>query len=84
MLGDGADRVDLWFDPQCPHCRTLDLQQRATLDEWAHGARTRLISHPMTFLDRTSQSTKYYTRAATVLIAAGSESRTSATTLADT
>lgn len=29
MLGDGADRVDLWFDPQCPCRRRFHLQQRA-------------------------------------------------------
>ncbi|MEK6310898.1 MAG: DsbA family protein [Curtobacterium sp.] len=68
-LGTGDNVVEVWFDPRCPYCKSFHEAQGDAMRDWATGDDTRLVLHPMTFLDRASAGTRYSSRAATALIA---------------
>ena len=66
-VGDGAKKVDIWFDAMCPVCGAFEKANgddaRGAVDD---GSIT-LRLHPLTFLDAASNGTGYSTRAAAAL-----------------
>nr|WP_179605762.1 thioredoxin domain-containing protein [Leifsonia shinshuensis] len=65
--GNGAKKVDLWFDAMCPVCGAFEKTNGATLANAVKDGSITLRLHPLTFLDRESNGTGYSTRAAAAL-----------------
>ena len=67
--GNGAKKVDLWFDAMCPVCGAFEKANGATLASAVDDGSITLRLHPLTFLDAASNGTGYSTRAAAALTA---------------
>ena len=65
--GNGAKKVDLWFDAMCPVCGAFEKANGATLANAVDDGSITLRLHPLTFLDAASNGTGYSTRAAAAL-----------------
>lgn len=65
--GNGAKKVDLWFDAMCPVCGAFEKTNGATLANAVDDGAITLRLHPLTFLDAASNGTGYSTRAAAAL-----------------
>ncbi|WP_431247585.1 DsbA family protein [Leifsonia xyli] len=66
-VGDGAKKVDIWFDAMCPVCGAFEQTNGATLANAVDDGSITLRLHPLTFLDAVSNGTGYSTRAAAAL-----------------
>jgi len=66
-VGDGAKKVDIWFDAMCPVCGAFEQANGATLAGAVDDGSITLRLHPLTFLDAASNGTGYSTRAAAAL-----------------
>jgi protein-disulfide isomerase len=62
-VGDGPVRVDAYEDFFCPYCRKFEQRSGPALDRLLADGRITLVYHPVAFLDRFSQGTRYATRA---------------------
>jgi len=65
--GDGAKKVDIWFDAMCPVCGAFEKANGDTLAKAVDSGDITLRLHPLTFLDAVSNGTGYSTRAAAAL-----------------
>jgi len=66
-VGDGAKKVDVWFDAMCPICGAFEKANGATISAAVDDGSITLRLHPLTFLDAASNGTGYSTRAAAAL-----------------
>ncbi|MBW8870625.1 MAG: thioredoxin domain-containing protein, partial [Leifsonia sp.] len=66
-VGDGAKKVDVWFDAMCPVCGAFEQTNGDTFDSAVEDGSITLRLHPLTFLDAASNGTGYSTRAAAAL-----------------
>ena len=66
-VGDGAKKVDIWFDAMCPICGAFEKANGATISGAVDDGSITLRLHPLTFLDAASNGTGYSTRAAAAL-----------------
>ena len=64
----GADtavpRLDLYIDLMCPFCKKFEETNSADIDALREAGTIAVYYHPISILDRSSQGTKYSTRAA--------------------
>lgn len=67
QVGGGATVVDVYFDPMCPICGVFDKTNGTQLASLVDAGTITLRLHPMTFLDRASQGTRYSSRADSAL-----------------
>jgi len=66
-VGDGAKKVDIWFDAMCPVCGAFEKANGETIAHAVGSGDITLRLHPLTFLDAVSNGTGYSTRAAAAL-----------------
>lgn len=66
-VGDGAKKVDIWFDAMCPVCGAFEQANGKALASAVDEGSITLRLHPLTFLDALSNGTGYSTRAAAAL-----------------
>ncbi|QTX04611.1 DsbA family protein [Agromyces archimandritae] len=69
VIGDGDTRVDLFLDPACPHCAYFEEAAGEGLAELAASGAISYAIHPLTFLDRGSDSA-YSSRASSAMTCA--------------
>ncbi len=60
--------LQIFFDLQCPYCAMFDKANSADLDALAKEPGVTVVYQPLTFLDPSSQGTRYSTRAANALM----------------
>lgn len=65
--GDGAKKVDIWFDAMCPVCGAFEQTNGDAIASAVDDGSITLRLHPLTFLDAASNGTGYSTRAAAAL-----------------
>ncbi|HEY4279975.1 MAG TPA: thioredoxin domain-containing protein [Conexibacter sp.] len=63
VLGTGPVRIDAYIDFMCPYCRRFEARSGPTLDRLVAEGKVTLVYHPVGFLNRFSQGTRYSTRA---------------------
>jgi len=61
---EGATRVDVYLDFMCPYCGVFEELNARTLTERSEAGEVNLYYHPLSFLDRYSNGTKFSTRSA--------------------
>ena len=66
--GDGDTVVQLYFDMQCPVCKSFDTVNSADLQALAEEPGITVVYQPLSFLDSYSQGTRYSNRAANALM----------------
>ncbi|RMI08952.1 DsbA family protein [Cellulomonas triticagri] len=66
VAGEGDVRVDVYYDPACPWCRTLELQEGVALRALVADGGVTLVHRPLAFLDARWGGT-YSTRAVNAL-----------------
>lgn len=64
---DAPVTVEIYFDYMCPACGQLEAVNGAELDRLVEDGTANVLLRPISFLDRTSNGTKYSTRAANAL-----------------
>lgn len=62
-VGTGTTTVDVYFDPMCPICGAFEKANGTKLAQLTETDAITLRLHPMNFLDRSSQGSKYSSRA---------------------
>jgi len=62
--GTGVPRLDLYFDLMCPVCNQFEQINSADIDSMREAGTIAVYYHPISILDRSSNGTKYSTRAA--------------------
>ena len=60
--------IDVYQDYMCPYCGDFDRANAADLAALAASGQAQIRLHPMNFLDKASQGSKYSTRAANALV----------------
>ncbi len=68
VAGDGDTVLSIYFDLQCPGCRSFDDVNAADLKALASEPGITVMYQPLAFLDRYSQGTFYSSRAANALM----------------
>lgn len=66
-VGTGKTTVDTYIDPMCPYCGEFEQANGRTLGKLVNAGTITLRVHPLNFLDRSSQGTKYSSRAGSAL-----------------
>jgi protein-disulfide isomerase len=66
--GDGDTVVQLYFDMQCPVCKSFDAVNSGDLQALSQEAGVTVVYQPLSFLDTYSQGTHYSNRAANALM----------------
>ncbi|MFI6074022.1 DsbA family protein [Actinoplanes sp. NPDC051343] len=74
-VGDGPVTVDLYEDFMCPICHEFENQTGATIKQLVQQHKITMRYHTVSILDRSSNGTKYSTRAAGAAAAAGVEGK---------
>jgi protein-disulfide isomerase len=64
----GGTVLQIFFDPQCPYCAQFDKANAADLDALAKEPGVTVVYQPLSFLDTSSQGTRYSSRAANALM----------------
>ena len=68
VVGDGAVDIQLWSDPSCPHCMSLDEAIGDQLADFVSDGTVTWTLHPMTYVSaKRGDTTDYSTRAAALL-----------------
>ncbi|QAY73917.1 hypothetical protein ET445_11765 [Agromyces protaetiae] len=67
VVGDGDIDVRLWFDPRCPVCGHFEEAAGERIAALVDDGTITYSLHPMNFLDRASQGTRYSSRAGSAL-----------------
>lgn len=71
VVGDGAVDIELWSDPSCPHCMSLDEAIGDDLAAFVADGTATWTLHPMTYVSaKRGDVTDYSTRAAALLLGA--------------
>lgn len=71
VVGDGAVDIQLWSDPSCPHCMSLDAAIGDDLAAFVADGTATWTLHPMTYVSaKRGDTTDYSTRAAALLLGA--------------
>ncbi|NYD65900.1 DsbA family protein [Agromyces atrinae] len=78
VVGNGSTPVSVYLDPACPHCASLEDAAGETLAELATTGDIRYSIHPLTFMDRNSDS-MYSSRAASAMTCVAVEASSSLT-----
>ncbi len=69
VVGDGGVDIQLWSDPSCPHCMTLDAAIGEDLAAFVADGTATWTLHPMTYVStKRGDTTDYSTRAAALLL----------------
>ena len=69
VVGDGAVDIQLWSDPSCPHCMSLDEAIGDDLAAFVGDGTATWTLHPMTYVSaKRGDVTDYSTRAAALLL----------------
>ncbi|HEY7223201.1 MAG TPA: thioredoxin domain-containing protein [Micromonosporaceae bacterium] len=75
VAGSGRATVEVYYDPMCTQCRTVDRQTRPMLDQLVAQNRIRLVWHPLGLLDGRTDPAGYSTRAANALACAADDGK---------
>jgi len=67
IVGDGTDTLDTYIDFMCPICNQFEQSYGQTIAGLVDDGTITLNIHPISILDRSSQGTKYSTRAASAM-----------------
>lgn len=79
VVGDGAVDIQLWSDPSCPHCMSLDEAIGDDLATFVADGTATWTLHPMTYVSaKRGDTTDYSTRAAALLLGAAAAGETDA------
>ena len=83
VIGSGPVRIDVYEDFMCPVCKQFERASAATIAARVDSGKATVAYHPVAFLDRMSEGTRYSTRAAAIsgCAAAGGKYREFATAL---
>ena len=79
VVGDGAVDIQLWSDPSCPHCMSLDEAIGDQLADFVSDGTVTWTLHPMTYVSaKRGDTTDYSTRAAALLFGVAAAGETDA------
>lgn len=67
-VGTGKITVDAFVDPMCPYCGEFEKANGSQLASLVNDSTITLRIHPLTFLDKSSQGSKYSSRASASLV----------------
>lgn len=68
-FGSGTHIVDVYVDFMCSHCKTFEEAEGEALQRLVSDGTITLRVHPLTFMDRVSQGSRFSSRAASAMYA---------------
>lgn len=63
QVGEGPDKVELWYDYNCPHCQDFEAANSQTIGDLVTDGSINYLIYPVSIMDRAS-TTQFSTRAA--------------------
>jgi protein-disulfide isomerase len=68
-FGSGTNKIDTYIDFMCPYCNQFEQSEGETIKGLVDAGTATLNVHPVTILDKSSQGTRYSSRAASAMYA---------------